>query len=102
MLADDRTMKFAVWPHLITLEGTADKLAAVIESLYNDPRLPRDKWGLGNTDDLGRRAMVQRLRTEGKVARRLGVAALTLEVFEAIEVRVRAAGIKSFAMHLPR
>jgi hypothetical protein len=46
--------------------------------------------------------MVQRLRTEGKVARRLGVAALTMDVFEAIEMRVRAAGVKSFAMHLPR
>jgi hypothetical protein len=102
MMVDDRTMKFALWPHLITLEGPADKLAAVIEGLYNDSRLPRDKWGLGNTDDLGRRAMVQRLRTEGKVARRLGVAALTMDVFEAIEMRVRAAGVKSFAMHLPR
>ncbi len=102
MIADDRTMKFALWPHLITLEGPADKLAAVIEDLYNDPRLPRNKWGLGNTDDVGRRAMVQRLRTEGKVMRRLGVAALTLDIFEAIESRVRTAGVKSFAMHLPR
>jgi hypothetical protein len=102
MMVDDRTIKFAVWPHLITLEGPADTLAALIEGLYNDPRLPRDKWGLGNTDDVGRRAMVQRLRTEGKVARRLGVAALTLDVSEAIEARVRAAGVKCFAMHLPR
>jgi hypothetical protein len=102
MTADDRTIKFALWPHLITLEGPADKLAAVIEGLYNDPGLARDKWGLGNTDDVGRRAMVQRLRTLGKVARRLGVAALTLDVSEAIEKRVRAAGVKCFAMHLPR
>jgi hypothetical protein len=102
MMVDDRTIKFAVWPHLITLEGPADRLAAVIEALYNDPRLPRDQWGLGNTDDVGRRAMVQRLRAHGKAARRLGVAALTLEVCEGIETRVRAAGIKAFSMHLPR
>ena len=102
MTVDDRTIKFAVWPHLLTLEGPADRLAALIEGLYNDPGLPRDKWGLGNTDDVGRRAMVKRLRTEGKAARRLGVAALTLDVSEAIETRTRAAGIKCFAMHLPR
>jgi hypothetical protein len=102
MTVDDRTIKFAVWPHLITLEGPADKLAALIASLYNDPGLARDQWGLGNTDDVGRRAMVQRLLAEGKVARRLGVAALTWDVSEAIETRVRAAGVKCFAMHLPR
>jgi hypothetical protein len=102
MTVDDRTIRFAVWPHLITLEGPADKLAAVIEALYNDPGLQRDKWGLGNTDDVGRRAMVQRLRAEGKVSRRLGVAALTLDVSDAIEMRVRAVGVKCFAMHLPR
>ena len=102
MTVDDRTIKFAVWPHLITLEGPADKLAALIEGLYNDAGLPREGWGLGNTDDVGRRAMVQRLRTEGKVTRRLGLAALTLDVSNAIETRVRAAGVKCFAMHLPR
>ena len=102
MTADDRTIRFAVWPHLITLEAPADKLAAVIEALYNDPGLPRDQWGLGNTDDVGRRAMVQRLRAHGQAARRLGVAALTLDVCEGIETRVRAAGVKCFAMHLPR
>ncbi len=102
MLVDDRTTKFALWPHLITLEGPADKLAAVIEALYNDPGLPRDQWGLGNTDDVGRRAMVQRLRGHGIAARRLGVAALTLDVSDAIETRVRAAGVKCFTMHLPR
>ncbi len=101
-MVDDRTIKFAVWPHLITLEGPADRLAAVIEALYNDPGLQRDQWGLGNTDDVGRRAMVQRLRAHGKAVRRLGVAALTLEVCEAIETRVRAAAVKCFSMHLPR
>lgn len=102
MLVDDRTIRFAVWPHLITLEAPADKLAAVIEALYNDPGLPRDQWGLGNTDDVGRRAMVERLRAHGKAARRLGVAALTLDVCEGIETRVRAAGVKCLTMHLPR
>lgn len=102
MTVDERTIKFAVWPHLITLEGPADKLAAVIEALYNDTSLPRDRWGLGNTDDVGRRDMVKRLRGQGKAARRLGVAALTLDVCEAIETRVRAVGVKCFAMHLPR
>src|ERR1700677_3684129 len=102
MTVDDRTIRFAVWPHLITLEGPADRLAAVIEALYNDPGLQRDQWGLGNTDDVGRRAMVQRLRAHGKVSRRLGVAALTLDVSDAIEMRVRAVGVKCFAMHLPR
>ncbi len=102
MMVDDRTIKFAVWPHLITLEGPADRLAAVIEALYNDSGLQRDQWGLGNTDDVGRRAMVQRLRAHGKATRRLGVAALTLEVCEGIETRVRAAGVKCFSMHLPR
>ncbi len=101
MTADDRTVTFGVWPHLITLEGPANELAAVLEGLYNDPGLQRDKWGLGNTDGVGRRAMAQRLRTQGKVARRLGLAALTLAVSEAIEKRVRSAGIKCFAMHLP-
>jgi hypothetical protein len=102
MTGDDRTIRFAVWPHLITLEGPADRLAAIIEALYNDPGLPRDQWGLGNTDDVGRRGMVQRLRGHGTATRRLGVAALTLDVCEGIEMRVRAAGVKAFAMHLPR
>jgi hypothetical protein len=101
MLADDRTIQFAVWPHLITLEGPADKLAAVIESLYNDPGVPRNKWALGNTDGIGRRAMVQQLRGEGLATRRLGLAALTLAVSDAIEARVRAAQVKCFVMRLP-
>jgi hypothetical protein len=102
MSDNDRTIRFAVWPHLITIEGPANKLAAVIQSLYNDPSLPRDQWGLGNTDGLGRRGMVQRLSTEGKITRRVGLAALTLAVSDAIETRVRAAGVKCFAMHLPQ
>lgn len=101
MTADDRTITFAIWPHLITLEGPADKLAAVIEGLYNDPGLKRSDWGLGNADGVGRRAIVQRLRGQGKAARRVGLAAMTLGVSDAIENRVRSAQIKCFAMHLP-
>jgi hypothetical protein len=101
MLADDRTIQFAVWPHLVTLEGPADRLAAVLEGLCNDPGLPRNKWALGNTDGVGRRAMVQQLSREGKATRRLGLAALTSDVSDAIEARVRAAQVKCFVMHLP-
>jgi hypothetical protein len=101
MLADDRTIQFAVWPHLITLEGPAEKLAAVLESLYDDPSLPRKNWALGNSEGLGRRAMVQQLRLAGMAKRRLGLAALTSEVSDAIEARVRAAQVKCCVMHLP-
>jgi hypothetical protein len=102
MSSDERTIKFAVWPHLITLEGPAEKIGALIEELYNDPRLPRDQWGLGNTDGIGRQATAQKLRKAGKAMRRVGLAALTLPVSDAIEKRVRAvAGVKCFAMHLP-
>ncbi|HTX57741.1 MAG TPA: hypothetical protein VMD47_11640 [Candidatus Acidoferrales bacterium] len=100
MSVDERTITFAVWPHLITLEGPADELAAVIQELYDDPGLPREQWALGNTDGVRRRALVERLRTEGKVARRVGLAALTPAVSDAIEARVRARGVKCFAMHL--
>jgi hypothetical protein len=101
MSAHDRTIRFAVWPHLITLEGPANKIANVIQTLYDDPRLPREQWALGNTDGLSRREMVERLCTQGNVARRVGLAALTLDVSDAIETRVRATGVKCFAMHLP-
>jgi hypothetical protein len=102
MTTDERTISFAIWPHLITVEGPASTLAALIETLYNDAQLPRDKWGLGNSEGVGRRAMAQRLRAEGRVLRRVGIAALTLPVAEAIESRARSAGVKCFAMHLPR
>jgi hypothetical protein len=101
MSANDRTIQFAVWPHMITLEGPANKLATVIQALYNDPKLPRDQWALGNADGVGRRDMIQRLSAAGKVARRVGLAALTLTISDAIETRVRASGVKCFAMHLP-
>jgi hypothetical protein len=101
MLSDNRTIQFAVWPHLVTMEGPADKLAALIEGMYNDPGLPRDKWALGNTDGMGRIAMVHRLRADGMVTRRIGLAALTLAVSDAIEARIRAAGVRCYAMHLP-
>ena len=102
MKSADRTIQFAVWPHLITMEGPADALAAIIESLYNDPRLPRDQWALGKIDSAGRQALVQQLRGEGKVGRRVGLAALTLPISDEIEKRVRAANVKCFAMHLPK
>jgi hypothetical protein len=101
MSSDDRTVRFSIWPHLITLEGPAEKLAAIIEDLYNDPRLPREQWSLGNTDGIGRRAMVLRLRKEHKALRRVGLAAITRPMSDAIEKRVRAAGIKCFTMHVP-
>jgi len=101
MLVNEKTTQFGVWPHMVTLEGPAEKLAAVIEALYNDPRLPRDKWGLGNTDGIGRLAMVRRLRSEGQISRRVGVAALTSTISDIIEGRVRDANVKCFVMHLP-
>jgi hypothetical protein len=102
MLADDRTTQFALWPHMVTLEGSADRLAAVLESLYNDSALPRNLWALGNNDGIGRRAMMHQLRRQGSATRRLGLAALTSTVSDAIEARVRAAQVKCFVMHLPR
>jgi len=102
MMSADRTVRFAVWPHLITIEGPAEKLAAVIDDLYNDPSLPREQWALGKIDSAGRQAMVQQLAAEGTVVRRIGLAALTLPVSEAIEKRVRAANVKCVAMHLPK
>ena len=97
----DRTIKFALWPHMITIEGPADALAAVIEDLYTDPKLPRDQWGLGNTSIEGRLEMVKKLRAVGKVERRIGLAALTRAVSDAIETRVKTAKVKCSAMHLP-
>ena len=101
MQTKDRTVSFAVWPHLVTLEGPGPALASLIEQLYNDARLPRDQWSLANTNGIGRRAMVQRLRAHGPAARRVGVAALTLPISDEIERRARAAGVKAFGMHMP-
>jgi len=99
---DEHTVSFAVWPHVITIEGPAATLATVIEQLYNDARLPRDQWGLGNSGGVGRRAMVEKLRSQGQVKRRVGLAALSAAVSEAIERHARAtAGVKCFAMHVP-
>ena len=86
---------------MVTLEGPAEALAGVIESLYNDPRLPRDKWGLGNTDGVGRLATVRRLRGEGQATRRVGLAALTSTIFDIIQARVGTTQLKAFVMHLP-
>ena len=97
----DQTIKFALWPHMITIEGPADALATVIEDLYGDPKLPRDQWGLGSSSSEGRLAMVMRLRSMGKATRRVGLAALSRAVSDAIETRVRAAKVKCNAMHMP-
>jgi len=101
MPGDEHTISFAVWPHLITLEGPAATLAALIDELYQDARLPRDTWGLGSSSAGGRRATVEKLRAQGKVLRRVGLAALTLATSDEIERRARAAGVKCFAMHVP-
>jgi hypothetical protein len=98
---EERTISFAVWPHLITLEGPAATLATFIETLYSDALVARDQWSLANTAGVGRRAMAQRLRAHGKLVRRVGIAALTSPVSDEIERRVRSAGMKCFAMHLP-
>lgn len=98
---DEQTISFAVWPHVITMEGPAATLATLIQTLYDDARVARDQWGLANSAGVGRHAMVQRLCAEGKLVRRIGIAALTLPVSDAIERRVRSAGVKCFAMHMP-
>jgi hypothetical protein len=98
---DERTISFAVWPHLLNLEGPAASLAAFIESLSNDSRIPRTKWSLANASGIGRVEMARRLRAHGAAVRRLGLATLTLELSDAIEARARVAKIKCFAMHMP-
>jgi len=101
MPGDDRTISFAMWPHLITMEGRAEALAAVLETLYADASLPRDQWSLAKSERVGRRAMALYLRAQGRVQRRVGLAALTRQVSDEIERRLRERGIKAFAVHLP-
>jgi len=100
-MVNERTVTFAVWPHMITMEGPAATLATVIEGLYNDPKIARNQWGMAHSDATGRRATVERLRFLGKLTRRVGIAALTAPISDAIERRVRAAGVRCFAMHMP-
>ena len=101
-MVDERTVSFAVWPHLITVEGPAATLAALIDAIYNDPRVNRTQWSVANADGVGRRATAQRLRALGKLSRRVGIAALTAPLADAIERRVRTvAGVRCFAMHMP-
>lgn len=101
-MTNERTVSFAVWPHLITMEGPAATLAGVLEAIYNDPRISRSQWSLANTDGVGRRAMAGRLRAMGKLTRRVGIAALTTPLSEAIERRVRASnGVRCMTMHMP-
>ena len=101
MVPDERTVTFALWPHLITMEGPADRMAAVIEHMYANPRIARDQWSMANTDRIGRRAIAERLRGQGKVVRRVGLAALTLPVSNAIEGFIKGAGLKCNVMHMP-
>jgi hypothetical protein len=101
MIRDEQTIRFSVWPHLLMVEGDADKLAAVIEGLYKDPKLSRKEWAIGSAEHEGRLAAVQRLRTRGKGRSRIGLAALTRPVSDVIESRARASGLKCVAMHVP-
>ena len=101
MSGDERTISFPVWPHVISLEGAGVKIAAFLELVYNDARIPRTQWGLANRDGIGRRAMAAKLKADGKLVRRLGIATLTLEVCEAIALRARLSGLKAGVMHLP-
>jgi hypothetical protein len=101
MPGNERTVSFALWPHVVTLEGPAETLAAFVELLYDDARIPREGWSLATASGLGRRAMAERLRFHGKRVRRIGVAALTLPVCEQIVRRAQRAGVKFSEMHLP-
>jgi hypothetical protein len=83
------------------LEGPAATLAVLVEALYQDHHVPRQQWSLANAEGVGRRAMVERLRAEGRLVRRLGVAALTLPLCDAIEHRARSAGLKCSIVHMP-
>lgn len=79
------------------MEGPAAELAALIKALCEDPSIEHEQWSLSNTSGVGRRQMALRLHAQGNLGRRLGIAALTLPVSEAIERRARSAGIKSAA-----
>lgn len=100
-MSNDQTIAFAIWPHLVTMEGPAAKLASLLEALDADSGMPHNQWSMANTGGIGRRAMAARLRAQGNAVRRVGVAALTLPLSEAIERRARSAGVKCFSMHLP-
>ena len=101
MPRDEQTVSFAVWPHLLTLEGPAATLAELTETLYNDRHVSREQWSLANTSGVGRRAMAERLRAQGKMVRRLGIATLNLPLCVAIEQRARAVGLKCSIVHIP-
>ena len=101
MSRNERTVSFALWPHLITVEGPADRIAALLESLYKDGRLARDSWSLATSEGAGRLVTIGRLRLQGKLARRLGMAAVSYSAFEAIEHRARRSGLRVSTMHLP-
>lgn len=83
------------------IEGDAQRLAAIIEGLLKDPKLPREDWAIGSTEHEGRLVAAQRLRARGNGFSRIGLAALTRPVSDVIEQRARASGVKCLAMHVP-
>jgi hypothetical protein len=94
-LPDERTMTFDLWPNMLMIEGAARDIGSLIESLYEDPAVPRDGWNVAHSMG-SRKAYAESLKQSGDDRRRQGFGIRPDKLVPIIESRAKSLGLMYF------
>ena len=96
-LPDEKTISFDLWPHLLMIEGPTDAIGRLLESLYDDPDIPRDSWSV-STKEKSRKTYAQALQRGGTEKMRQGIGVRTDAVVAIVQERAKELVLASFRL----